>query len=410
SRGIRLASLAADKDRRPSHPGRDAGPAAMTEPPAPTPPEPQSETPPEAVEELPLPPPTPSPRRNLVPWVYALGFVVLAMALLWMWRNPNPEQVVRPQRVQGVEEQIRELTDRLNQMPEPKAAATPDLRPLEQRVAALEARPPVQAPNLQPIEQQITALKAQLAARPASGAAAPDLSPIEARLAALDKQVRELTPLGQQMAALQSDLGGRVTQLAADEANMAKQVQELHAAVASQDSGLAGRLAGLQRQADTAVAAASKAARLARVQTARAALAAGEPLGSVPDAPPELARFADARPPTEAALRLAFPSAADAALAASRPDTQGKPFGERLWQRAQGLVTVREGDRVIVGDPSAGILADARTHLEAGDLAGAVAAVSTLTGSAAQAMATWLAQAKSVLAARTALDQMAAGA
>lgn len=385
----------------------------MTDPPALPlpPPEPQSEAPPEAVEEAPLPPP-PSPprRRNLVPWVYALGFVVLAMALLWMWRNPNLEQAVRPQRVQGVEEQIRELTDRLDRMPEPKAAATPDLQPLEQRVAALEARPPVPEPNLEPIEQQIAALKAQVAARPASAAAAPDLSPIEARLAALDKQVRELAPLTQQVATLQSDLGGRVTQLAAAEADLASQVQDLHAAVASQNSGLAARFTTLEKQADAAATAAAKAARLARVQAARAALEAGQPLGPIPDAPPELARFTDARPPTEAALRLAFPSAADAALAASRPDTQGKSFGERLWQRAQGLVTVRQGDRVIVGDPSAGILADARTHLEAGDLAGAVTAISTLTGSAAQAMATWLAQAKSLLAARGALDQMAAGA
>ncbi len=338
------------------------------------------------------------------------GLSVLAMALLWMWRNPNLEQAVRPQRVQGVEEQIRELTDRLDRMPEPKAAATPDLQPLEQRVAALEARPPVPEPNLEPIEQQIAALKAQVAARPASAAAAPDLSPIEARLAALDKQVRELAPLTQQVATLQSDLGGRVTQLAAAEADLASQVQDLHAAVASQNSGLAARFTTLEKQADAAATAAAKAARLARVQAARAALEAGQPLGPIPDAPPELARFTDARPPTEAALRLAFPSAADAALAASRPDTQGKSFGERLWQRAQGLVTVRQGDRVIVGDPSAGILADARTHLEAGDLAGAVTAISTLTGSAAQAMATWLAQAKSLLAARGALDQMAAGA
>lgn len=405
----------------------------MSDPPALPPPESPSAVPPEPAEALPLPPPASPRRRNLVPWVYALGFVVLGMALLWIWRNPNPEQAVPPRRVQNVEEQIRELTDRLDRMPGPKAASEPDLRPLEQRVAALEARPPAQQPDLGPIEQQIAALKTQVAARPASGAASPDLRPIEqqvaelkaqvaarpaaaaappdlgpikARLAELERQVHELVPLGQQVAALQSDLGGRVTQLAADEADLARQMQALRATVNSQETGLAGRLAALQKQAETAAAAAARAARLTRL---RSALAAGEPLGQIPDAPPVLARFANARPPTEAALRLAFPAAADAALAASRPDIQGKPFGERLWQRAQGLVTVREGDRVVVGDPAAGILADARTHLEAGDLAGAVAGVSSLTGSAAQAIATWLAQAKSLLAARAALDQMAAG-
>ena len=49
------------------------------------------------------------------------------------------------------------------------------------------------------------------------------------------------------------------------------------------------------------------------------------------------------------------------------------------------------------------MLARARGSLDAGDLAGAVAAVATLTGPAAQAMADWLAQARALLDARAAL-------
>ena len=119
---------------------------------------------------------------------------------------------------------------------------------------------------------------------------------------------------------------------------------------------------------DALAATSGRTSRLARLQAAGAALAAGRPLGALPDAPPALARFATTAPPTEASLRLAFPAAAQAALAASRPDTAGKPFLDRLWTRTQALVTVRQGDKVIVGDPAGGVLAAARARLDAGDL------------------------------------------
>lgn len=130
-------------------------------------------------------------------------------------------------------------------------------------------------------------------------------------------------------------------------------------------------------------------------------------MGDIPGAPPALTRYAAAKPPTEAELRLAFPAVERAALAASRPDIQGKPFLDRAWARAQTLVTVRQGDDVVVGDAASGILARAHTALEAGDLAGAVAILSDLKGVAAQPVASWLDDAKGLLAARAALADMA---
>jgi len=62
---------------------------------------------------------------------------------------------------------------------------------------------------------------------------------------------------------------------------------------------------------------------------------------------------------------------------------------------------------VLVGDPAAGVMARARSALDGGDLAGAVAAVGSLSGSAADAMAVWLADAKALLAARAALVNLA---
>ena len=138
------------------------------------------------------------------------------------------------------------------------------------------------------------------------------------------------------------------------------------------------------------------------------ALAQGHPLGEIQGAPSALARYAADAPPTEASLRLSFPDAEKAALEANTPETKGKPFLSRILANAEGLVTVRQGDHVLVGNETAGILARARAAVEAGDLAGAVSAVSELSGAPAQAMQDWLKQAKALLAARSALAKMVA--
>jgi hypothetical protein len=238
---------------------------------------------------------------------------------------------------------------------------------IEARVAALERRPaPVAA--------------AQPAPAPASatGGAAPDLGPLEARIAALEQR-----PPPTAAPAPNDSFGPRV---AADEA----------------------RLATLEKTAEVPAQLADRANRTARIQAAFIALSVGHPLGDLPGAPPALARYATAAPPTEAALRLAFPAAAQAALAADHPASGEKSVLRRMWAEAQNLVTIRQGDHVLVGDPAAGILAHAQTALDAGDLAGAVAAVATLNGPVAQALAPWLDQARALLAARAALADLAA--
>ncbi|MDE2576616.1 MAG: hypothetical protein KGL55_15040, partial [Rhodospirillales bacterium] len=116
-----------------------------------------------------------------------------------------------------------------------------------------------------------------------------------------------------------------------------------------------------------------------------------------------------AAPPTPARLRQEFPAVAAQALAASRPSTAGLSFAARMWQRVAGLVTVREGGHVLVGPPASVPLEAARTRLDAGDLAGAVAALDGLDKAAAAAMAPWRARAQALLDARAALAAMAAG-
>jgi hypothetical protein len=91
------------------------------------------------------------------------------------------------------------------------------------------------------------------------------------------------------------------------------------------------------------------------------------------------------------------------------PDTDGKPFFDRVLARLQDfrLITVREGDHVVIGNSTAATLTHARVLLDAGDLGGAIRAVATLSGPPAVKMAPWQADATALQAAREALASLA---
>lgn len=241
----------------------------------------------------------------------------------------------------------------------------------------------------------------ELAARPA-----PVLPPIAdpSRVAALEARVsgldQRLNSLEQRLTTLENrpapPAAAAPSSLSPDNA----------AALANQLGELETRLKTAEQRQGTL---AQKEALAARLAEAQAALAAGKPLGDIPGAPPALARFAEKPPPTEAALRLGFPAAAAAAAQASRPSADGKSFAERVLMHVSSLLTVKEGTHVVVGAPAATVLGEAQTKLDAGDLAGAVAALDGLDSAAAQAMADWRSQAQALLDARAALAQMARG-
>jgi hypothetical protein len=325
------ASKPAPVTPRPVTPPANTAPPAIPSPGAARPPIPPVVTPartPEKPVAKPVTresvPTSPRARSVVLPVLYLLGFVILAGAIAWIWKNPPmPDQPP----VGAMQAQIDELQGRISRLearPESRPAAAFDPAPLLARIAALEARPSAAAPDLSPIRSQLAALEAR-----------PTPSPADA---ALTQRVQVI----------------------------------------------------------------------ARVQTIAAALEAGHKLGAVPDAPPALQRFADVEPPTEAGLRLAFPAAARAGLVASRPIDPDLPVLSRIWGRLQELITIRQGERVLVGDPAAGVVAAAQKQLDAGDLAGAVAALGRLNPPAEQAMSGWIGQAKALLDARAALASMAA--
>jgi hypothetical protein len=305
-------------------------------------------------------------RGSPLAWMCTAGFLVLAGAIGLAWWHPRP--VASPDAVplQDLKQQVQALEGRLEQL-ERRPGGPAELQRLTDRVTALEQRP------------------------------AADLTPLEARLSRLEQK----NPDTQGLATRMDVLSGRLDALSGhDRGADAQLAQRLDADEA--------RLSALEHDARQASVEAKQATRLARIQAALAALNAGRPLGDISGAPAAVARFAAAAPPTEAALRLGFPKAEHAALAASQPDTAGKPFLAQLLTRAESLVTVRQGDRVLIGDRAAGVLARARMALDAGDLAGAVAAISTLSGPAASAVAKWRTDAQSLIDARAGLAAMAA--
>ena len=291
-----------------------------------------------------------------------------------------------------------------------RVAAQPrvDLAPLTARLDALEkkaqerpAAPPAAVADTGPLLARLDALEKRLAAQPraagdsgtpapgAASGAAVDLGPLMARLDTLEKRAADPAKL--------DAVAARVETLAARDP-----AEPLRARL----DGVERQLAGLSEKG-ASLAEASK--RLARLDAVALALANGQKLGPIPDAPPALAKFANAAPPTEAGLRLAFPAVLQAALTVSLPDTEGKPFFERALARIQDFrfITVREGDHVLVGNATAEILAKAQTLLTAGDLTGTIRAVASVSGPPADKLARWLSDAKALEAARAALTAMA---
>ncbi len=383
-----------------------------------------------------------------------LGLTLLLTAALggglyYVWADPkgaapaaDPGPAIAQARAQ-VEAQVQPLADQLQTLsgrvdalekrptqPAPTAAATPDgsaadlakqVSDLSAKVDAMSAKQDGQAAEL--------AKAADLAAQKPSEPAAPppDMTAAQAPALAAQQQVADLShrvddaiakqtqaeqALAQQKAAADT-LQQRLDKLEAASQAGAQTAQQDAAAEAQksaeQVAALNARVAKLEQGAGAVRGAAQNASRAVRLEEAEAALAAGRPLGELPGGGPALVRYAKEAPPTDADLRARFPAVAEAARAASQPDTAHRSFVDRMLARVQESVTVRRGDHVIVGDPANGVLARAQEAVDRDDLKAAADALDGLTGPAQQATAAWVAQVRNLLAARAALAEMVRG-
>ncbi len=331
----------------------------------------------------------------------ALVLVVLegaALAVLW----------THPRWPDGLHERLAALQSAASAAGTKADQASAAVAGLGTRVDGLSKAGPVTsgpsvaalAATVEALKQRIDAAASAASATPAAGAPAPatqDLAPLQASIASL----------GGELASLKAEQGTVTASLAAAErADFASLRQEMTHANAETDAkvaSLSAAVASAEASGQRVAAIAGRAERLARLQAAGGSIDEGRPIGVIEGVPPALARYAGTAPPTEAALVLGFPAAARAALRASQPDTRHAGFFRRLWVRSEGALTISDGNRVLVGDPAAGIVASARERLAAGDLRGGVHVLGALQGSAAAAMAPWLDQARDLLAARDAL-------
>jgi hypothetical protein len=138
---------------------------------------------------------TPPPeRRDIVPALYLVGFLVLGAALIWLWWSPSS----------------------------PPASNTIDIRldAIEARLAKIESAPKPSIPDIAPALSRLAALETRPAAAPAT-----DVSGIETRLADLESRPKLAPP----DPALASEL--------AKLSNSAARTTRLQAAAAALDAG-----------------------------------------------------------------------------------------------------------------------------------------------------------------------------
>jgi hypothetical protein len=360
------------------------------------------------------PTPTRAQRASPVGWIALILALAEAAALVFLYLHPNLPPAL-DDRLSSLDSSAHAAAASADQAAGAAHANDAKIATLSQTITTLQNRPPPAPPpafDPKPLQDQIAALKSDLDHTRTDTANALALATAaqkadESDQSTLNDQSSKLTAQASQLTSLSSKLDGQSSKL--DDATSKL------AALSTKFGDQSSNLNTLSSRFDQASAASRKVAslasgaeRLARLQAASVALSIGRPTGQIPGAPPALAHFATAAPPTEASLILAFPDAANATLKASEPQTAGQGFFQRLWTRIQSAVTVRDGTRVLVGDPAAGIVAAARERLAAGDLEGAVSTLGALTGAAADAMDDWRSRAAALVDARAALAGMMA--
>ncbi|MGH7101739.1 MAG: COG4223 family protein [Acetobacteraceae bacterium] len=343
-----------------------------------------SGTPEVAPEVTPPEAPRRSPRA-LPAWLGVIAFLILAAGIIVVWLHPRMP-------VSSDQAALAQFSTRLEQL-------SAGLHATETRLAAAEATlshlPP--RPDLGPIEARLSALEKRPTPAPA-----PLSHPAPLPQPAPSAQ----TPSPAEFDAALAPLSARLDGLETSEATLKKNVTAIEQKL-SAAAPLTERLDGLEKSEAALKQNLAALERKLAVTAAAVALAEGRPLGDLTGAPPALARFATTSPPTLAGLRASFGEAASAERAAARPSGSGEPLTKRFMNRLGDLLTVREGNQVIIGNPAEPALTSAQAALASGDLAGAVQALAGLPGQKAPAMVQWEDQAKALLAARAAIAHIA---
>ncbi len=286
-------------------------------------------------------------------------------------------------RLDDLEKRLRAMSATAAERP---AGADPALAELSGRVDALEKQPGASAAPGQPPSQ-----------------AAPPSAEVEKEIATLH---REIATLQTALQALDQTVDGQKDESAKQreqakalaDAMGARNADEQKALVAARASAVIGVAARLSAALDSGLPFATDLALLAPL------IQGDAKLGEIATA---LQPYAQAGVASRAALAAEFPAVAKAALA---DDLADDSYGERLLGKLRGIVSLRRVGDDVPGDSAEAKLARAEAALDAGNLAKAVELVKSLPPQTAKATSAWLARAEAHLAAKSAVDQLAAHA
>lgn len=372
--------------------------------------------------EPPSPPPPPVIRRGLgVFGAFVIGVVaaiiVLAGALISLPFWPP------------------HLRDMWRGQPAPPPTSGIDLQALRADLSTVanaavdSARRELNA-RLDDLEKRLRAVSATVAERPASAPAAPDpaVADLRGRVEALEKRPAEAAPSTAAPStatpaapAVDAEKEKEIAMLTREIATLRSSISALDQAVAAQRdqakalSDAVGAKSGNEQKALSAARAAAVIGVAARLSgSIEAGIAFTNDLNlltpliqgdaKLAEISSSLQPYAQAGVASRAALEAEFPAVAKAAMAEDLADDS---YGARLVGKLRGLVSLRRvGD--VPGDSTEAKLARAETALHAGDIAKAVDLVKSLPPQTNRATAAWLAKAETHLAARRALDQLAA--
>jgi hypothetical protein len=316
----------------------------------------------------------------------AIGYGLQAAGIL-----SAPGNAVSDEELRAVRQEVEALRSQIAQVP-----ATPDLGPLEGRIAAVEAG----AVDAGEIEARLAALSERLDALPPPPAPADTgrIDDLAAAVASLRQQIAAQSAAGnpeeaQQfaaaLAAIEQRLGDlEATRVAPETTEQIAGLADRATALTTEVRALSGRVAigSLRSAADRGEPFAAEVAMLRQLGADATALAT-------------LEEAADSGIPTREALARDFRAVADAILEATGGVDPDAGFFARLWANASSLVTVRPVGPVEGDDPPA-VVSRMRAAADDGDLAAALAEREGLPDSGRAASAEWAAAA----AKRVALD------
>ncbi len=289
-----------------------------------------------------------------------------------------------------------------------------DLTALARRTSALDGN----AEQLQALEARLAALES----RPAPADASGDIAAIDTRLSAVDTALNDVRAESARLAAavvsLQDKLEADLKQASALVAERLAILEETRgdATLNATVENLRSRTGALEAAFDRT---AGRSALVVSLGNLRAAAERGRPFETelqavrvlvasleTPQLNGPLDRLAETAGtglPTLVGLQRGFAAIANrAAQGASAP---GEDWVGRTIDRVSSLVTIRRtGD--ISGTSAEAVVARAEIHMSAGDLAPAVAEMSTLAGQSPEVDA-WLQRARQRLDAERALDELA---